>query len=156
MEADENKMLVYEGLITKLRPNQIFVFGSNTQGRHGKGAALWALKNAGAIYGQARGLQGQSYAIVTKDLTKISHPSVSREDILKEIRELYFFADSMPNYHFMIAYSAKGQFLNGYTAYNMINMFYWATPFIPSNIVFEKEFLAQVRSKERMKNIEIN
>ena len=47
----------------------IFVFGSNTEGRHGAGAALYARQHHGAIYGQARGLQGNSYAIVTKDLS---------------------------------------------------------------------------------------
>jgi len=46
---------------------EIFVFGSNLAGRHGKGAALFALKEHGAIYGQGEGLQGNSYAIPTKD-----------------------------------------------------------------------------------------
>lgn len=32
------------GLIDKLESNQIFVFGSNEAGTHGKGAALQALK----------------------------------------------------------------------------------------------------------------
>lgn len=45
----------------------IFVFGSNLAGRHGKGAALWARQNRGAVYGQAEGMQGNSYAIPTKD-----------------------------------------------------------------------------------------
>jgi hypothetical protein len=45
----------------------IFVFGSNLAGRHGKGAALWARLNRGAIYGQGVGRQGDSYAIPTKD-----------------------------------------------------------------------------------------
>jgi hypothetical protein len=45
----------------------IFVFGSNLAGRHGKGAALWALQNRGAIYGQGVGLQGRSWAIPVKD-----------------------------------------------------------------------------------------
>lgn len=48
-------------------PGKIFVFGSNTKGFHGKGAALFARQNRGAIYGQGFGLQGQSYAIPTKD-----------------------------------------------------------------------------------------
>jgi hypothetical protein len=46
---------------------RIFVFGSNLAGRHGKGAALTALKNFGAVYGKPVGLQGRSYAIPTKD-----------------------------------------------------------------------------------------
>ncbi len=45
----------------------IFVFGSNLAGRHGKGAALYARQHHGAIYGQGEGLQGDSYAIPTKD-----------------------------------------------------------------------------------------
>jgi hypothetical protein len=44
----------------------IFVFGSNLAGRHGKGAALHARKHHGAIYGQGEGLQGNSYGIPTK------------------------------------------------------------------------------------------
>ena len=55
------------GKITSLPDNHIFVFGSNTAGRHGKGAALDAKNNFGAITGQGYGLQGQSFAIPTKD-----------------------------------------------------------------------------------------
>lgn len=45
----------------------IFVFSSNLAGIHGTGAALNALENWGAIYGQGVGLQGASYAIPTKN-----------------------------------------------------------------------------------------
>jgi len=45
---------------------EIFVFGSNLAGRHGRGAALEAMQKHGAKYGQAEGLQGLSYAIPTK------------------------------------------------------------------------------------------
>ena len=45
----------------------IFVFGSNLAGRHGKGAALCAYKHHGALYGQGVGWQGMSYVILTKD-----------------------------------------------------------------------------------------
>lgn len=45
----------------------VFVFGSNLAGRHGKGAALWAVQHRGAIYGQGVGLQGNSWAIPTKN-----------------------------------------------------------------------------------------
>lgn len=46
---------------------EVFVFGSNLAGRHGKGSALEALQKHGAIYGQGTGRQGNSYAIPTKD-----------------------------------------------------------------------------------------
>ena len=51
-------------LIDTLKLNEIFVFGSNESGRHGKGAAKTALK-WGAKYGQAFGLQGSTFAIPT-------------------------------------------------------------------------------------------
>ena len=54
--------------IQELDSNQVFVFGSNEAGRHGAGAAKQALK-WGAVYGKAQGLQGQTYAIPTKDKT---------------------------------------------------------------------------------------
>lgn len=57
----------YEGLITP-DANTIFVFGSNPEGRHGAGAAKTAREKFGAQYGQGEGLQGNSYAIPTKDL----------------------------------------------------------------------------------------
>jgi hypothetical protein len=52
--------------ITELKDNQIFVFASNLSGIHGKGAALTARK-WGAIFYQSSGLQGQTWAIPTKD-----------------------------------------------------------------------------------------
>lgn len=51
--------------IETLKPNEVFVFGSNLAGRHGGGAARAALKKFGAIMGQGVGHQGQSYAIPT-------------------------------------------------------------------------------------------
>lgn len=46
---------------------EIFVFGSNLAGIHGAGAAKVAIDKFGAVWGQGRGLNGQSYAIATKD-----------------------------------------------------------------------------------------
>lgn len=51
--------------ITRLAPNEVFVFGSNKQGQHNGGAAKYALDNFGAIKGQGNGMQGKSYAIPT-------------------------------------------------------------------------------------------
>jgi hypothetical protein len=51
--------------ITKLKENEIFVFGSNLAGSHGGGAARQAYEHFGAIWGQGVGLQGQSYGIPT-------------------------------------------------------------------------------------------
>lgn len=50
-------------MITELRDNEVFVFGSNLAGMHAGGAARFAYNKFGAIWGQGEGLQGQSYAI---------------------------------------------------------------------------------------------
>jgi hypothetical protein len=57
----------YSGRITPA-DDVIFVFGSNPEGRHGAGSAKTAREKFGAIRGQGEGLQGNSYAIPTKDL----------------------------------------------------------------------------------------
>lgn len=44
-----------------------FVFGANTRGIHGKGAALYARMYKGAKLYQGYGQQGESFAIPTKD-----------------------------------------------------------------------------------------
>lgn len=53
-------------VITHLAPDEVFVFGSNLAGRHGRGAAKTAMK-WGAVRGQGVGHYGQTYAIPTKD-----------------------------------------------------------------------------------------
>jgi hypothetical protein len=67
-------MYVTPNHIKELKENEIFVFGSNRQGRHGLGSALTARNKFGAIYGQSEGFQGQSYAIITKELRKEYQP----------------------------------------------------------------------------------
>lgn len=128
----------YSGMIQNLAPNQVFVFGSNTQGRHGKGAALTAKNKFGAIYGQAEGPQGQSYAIITKDLTKNTHPSRTPEQIKEQVHNLYEYARENPDKEFLVAYSGKGTNLNAYSNQEMADMF--GSEPIPNNIVFEQEF----------------
>lgn len=80
---------------------RIFVFGSNTKGIHGAGAAREARLNHGAILGQARGLQGNSYAIVTKDLEK-GPRSIPLEDIEREVQEFLKFAREHPELDFKV------------------------------------------------------
>lgn len=60
-----NVMRVSPDNIQSLKPNEVFVFGSNLSGSHGGGAALVAYRKFGAIWGQGIGLQGQSYGIPT-------------------------------------------------------------------------------------------
>jgi len=128
----------YKGHITELKDNEIFVFGSNTEGRHGKGAALVARKQFGAVYGQASGLQNRSYAIITKDLRKSTHPSIPVSNIEIQIGFLYNLVRKKPDWLFYVAYSGKGVNLNSYTPQEMAEMF--ASHEIPDNVVFEERF----------------
>lgn len=47
--------------------NTVYVFGSDLGGRHTHGTALVALREHGAVYGAAVGLQGRSYALPVRD-----------------------------------------------------------------------------------------
>ena len=80
--------------IINLEEGQGFVFGSNLQGHHDGGAARVARERFGAIYGQGVGLQGQSYAIPTMNLTL--------GEISRYVDEFIWFADSHPEMTFMV------------------------------------------------------
>ena len=80
--------------ISKLNPNEIFVFGSNLAGMHGGGAAWIAYERFGAIMGQGVGLQGQSYAIPTMQ--------GGVETIKPYVDEFIKFASKHPEYKFYV------------------------------------------------------
>lgn len=133
----------YTGNITP-DANTIFVFGSNPEGRHGAGAAKIAREQFGAIYGQGEGLQGNSYALPTKDLRVKENRglrSIPESQIIESIRKLYDVAKQNPSKQFKIAHrNTNSASLNGYTGLEMIDMFLKAGS-IPSNIIFSKEWV---------------
>ena len=131
-------MKTYKGLIEKLEPNQIFVFGSNTQGRHGKGTAKLCLDKYGAKWGQASGLQGQSYGLITTNLRSYKFPSRTSEEILEEIKKFYNFAEQNSDKEFLVAYTANGYNLCGYTSKQLARLF--STIEIPENVIFNDTF----------------
>lgn len=131
-------MKTYKGVIEKLEPNQIFVFGSNIEGRHGAGTARLCLNKYGAKWGQASGLQGQSYGLITTDLRIYKRPSRSRDQIIEEIKKLYSFAKNNPDKEFLVAYTANGYNLCGYTSKQLANLF--SIVEIPENVVFNEDF----------------
>lgn len=111
--------------ITRLKQNQIFVFGSNLAGRHGKGAALQARK-FGAIYGQGIGRQGQTYAIPTKDYYLKTLPLHIIEQYIIEFTE---YAKQHPELEFLLTPVGTG--LAGYT----INELESILPKLSDNII---------------------
>jgi len=85
--------------IKKLEENQIFVFGSNLSGKHGKGAAKTAL-GWGAKWGQAKGLQGKTYGIPTKDAS--IRRTLTIEEIKPFVNEFIEFAKINKNLTFLV------------------------------------------------------
>ena len=148
----------YTGDITP-DANTIFVFGSNPEGRHGAGAAKVAKEKFGAKYGKGEGLQGNSYALPTKDLRVTENRglrSISESQIIESIKKLYETARQNPDKQFKVAYrNTDKASLNGYTGLEMIDMFLKAGP-IPTNIVFSKEWVDTGRfnlSREGLEDI---
>ena len=85
--------------IKELRHGEIFVFGSNLAGRHGAGAAKTAVSKFRAKYGQSSGLQGNSYAIPTKD-ARLN--TLSEDDIKNYVDEFISFASNHPSLTFLV------------------------------------------------------
>lgn len=120
--------------ITELTPNQIFVFGSNESGRHGKGAAKTAL-GFGAKWGQARGLQGKTYGIPTKDYSVRRTLSVS--EIKPYVDEFIDFAKNNPHLEFLVTEIGCG--LAGYKTKDIKPLFIKAIAI--DNIVLPEKFI---------------
>lgn len=144
--------------IVDLKEGQIFVFGSNPEGRHGSGAAKAAMK-FGAKYGIGRGIQGNTYALITKNLKagfteketgikyeKEGFQSVSKNQISKNIDELYEYVRNNPEKMFIIVYKNETwdnglpkKSLNGYTGEEMFELF-TKDKEVPNNIAMHDSF----------------
>ena len=85
--------------IISVGPNQVFVFGSNEGGRHGKGAARQAL-TWGAVYGQAEGLQGRTYGIPSKD--SAIRRTLTLDQMKPYVDRFVEFARSRPDLTFLV------------------------------------------------------
>jgi len=154
-----NKFKFWSGdNINELKENQIFVYGSNPEGRHGAGAAKAAMA-FGAKYGIGRGLQGQTYALITKNLTagytekstgivyaKDGYLSISKDQLSQNIQEMYDCAKQHPEKMFIVVYKnetwpngSPKKSLNGYTGEDMFELF-TKNKEVPNNMVFHNSF----------------
>lgn len=91
-------------------PQLVFCFGSNLAGRHGKGAALAARREHGAVYGVGVGRTGNSYAIPTKDERLRTLPL---EIIARHVEDFLRYAREHPEDRFQVTRIGCG--LAGYT-----------------------------------------
>lgn len=125
--------------ITELKPNEIFVYGSNQFAKHGAGSARVAHDKFGARYGQCpMGLLGQSYGIITKSFTEIP---VSLEFIKAQIQALYYFALLRQDLTFYV--TKIGTALAGFSIEEIATIFKTCMPFKPTNIILPIEFSNQ-------------
>lgn len=85
--------------VEDLPTGQVFVFGSNQSGRHGKGAAKTALR-WGAKWGQASGHQGRTYGIPTKNYSVTR--TLALDEIRRHVDDFVAFAASRPDLTFLV------------------------------------------------------
>ena len=104
---------VTDEFIAELRPDEVFVFGSNLGGFHGGGAARAAFNKFGAVWGQEVGLQGQSYAIPTMQ--------GGVETIKPYVDEFIRFAAGHPEKRFLVTPIGCG--IAGFTAEEIAPLF---------------------------------
>ena len=119
--------------ITHLEPNQIFVYGANSAGIHGAGAAKLALK-WGAKHGMA-GLVGQTYGIPTKD-KKIQ--TLSLDKIQVHVHDFLALAFSHQEYEFLV--TAVGTGLAGYHARDIAPLFKIIKTGVFENVILPEDF----------------
>lgn len=115
--------------ISVLKPNEIFVFGSNLQGIHAGGAAFMARMHFGAVMGQGVGLQGQSYAIPTMQ--------GGVETIKPYVDEFIDFANNYKELNFLVTRIGCG--IAGFEPYEIAPLFKDATNM--ENVWLPEDFL---------------
>lgn len=120
--------------INELKEDEVFVFGSNDLGEHKGGAARVAHEKFGAIYGQACGLQGQSYGIRT---VRFGDFEVTLDTILAEIIELVSFAEQNTDKIFYVTKIGTG--IGPYSVNDIASLF--DNMILPPNLILPIEFV---------------
>ena len=118
--------------IVALQKGEIFVFGSNVEGMHNGGAAYYALQHFGAKFGQAEGIQGQSYAIPTD--------GNSFEELAKAVERFTEYVVFHPQNKFML--TAVGTGNAGYEVRQIAPLFRHAYAF--GNVYVPRSFMQYV------------
>ena len=109
----------------------IFVFGSNLAGIHGKGAAAFAARHHNARKGIGKGRTGSAYAIPTKD--RLLHV-LPLEEIEQYVDEFIDYAAHHPDLDFILTPIGCG--LAGYKYEQIAPLFAEAPPNVLQPIEF--------------------
>jgi hypothetical protein len=119
--------------ITELKDNEIFVFGSNRAGRHGRGAAKTAL-GFGAKMGLGFGPAGRTFAIPTMNASV--NRTLSIENINAYVKGFIEYAILHPELHFFV--TAIGCGIAGLDPKDVAPLFYSCRDF--PNVSLPKSF----------------
>lgn len=108
-------------LITELKENEIFCFGSNLKGSHGGGAARIACKKFGATWGQGSGASGKTYAIPTCFLSAKGLSQMPLDAIQVHVTAFIIFAKQNFDQRFLVTQIGCG--LAGFTPEQIAPLF---------------------------------
>lgn len=124
--------------ITELKPNEVFVFGSNLQGMHAGGAARIACEKFGAVWGQGVGMQGHSYAIPTMQ--------GGVETIEPYVEEFMDYAFRHRELTFLVTRIGRG--IAGFTAQQIAPLFLKVIDL--ENVILPKDFVEIMHQHPRV------
>lgn len=113
-------------MIEKLEENHIFVFGSNTAGQHGAGAARQAYEDFGAKRGVGEGRTGQTYAFPTLDSNLKKRTDI---ELVISVVRFFDYAKYHPELTFLLTKVGTG--LAGYKEWEMK----WLFRNAPENVI---------------------
>ena len=117
-------------MITELKSEEVFVFGSNIAGAHMAGAARTAYEKFGAVWGVGAGLMGQSYAIPTMG---------GLLEMQLYINQFIEIAKLLPNKRFLVTKLGCG--IAGHSEDVVKPMF----SNVPSNVILPKDWVDKGR-----------
>jgi len=123
-------------MITSLKDNQFFVFGSNLNGNHSGGAAKQAKEQFGAEEGIAEGLSGKTYAFPTleREMTQRGIKALERSR-----DRLFATARALPEKEFLLTKVGCG--IAGYEESEMKALFYgFSCGNRPKNIILPEDW----------------
>lgn len=126
--------------------NDVYVFGSNLEGIHGRGQALEAHDRWGAKYGIGEGPTGRAYALPTK---KTPYIRLSLKEIGSHVEKFLHYAGQHPEQRFLVQRIGTGS--AGYTDYEIAPFFIEA----PNNVIlpegWNKLILMSTLDRETLK-----